>query len=120
MPRLEGVLSRLLTAGTMIAAALAVVGGLMYLASHGGERTVLREFHGEPTGLVTPEAIARGAAGLDARAIMQLAVLVLIATPVLRVAAAGLVFAAGKDWKFVAICGVVLAGLALGLMGWVG
>jgi uncharacterized membrane protein len=52
---------------------------------------------------------------LQPLAIAQLGLLVLIATPVLRVAISLLSFAAERDWLYVAITGVVLAILLVSL-----
>lgn len=117
---LEVWLSRLMNAGVLAAAGVALLGGAMDLRRHGGEAPALHEFRGEVSGLTSPGAVFAGVAGLEPRALMQLAVLILIATPVLRVAAAGVIFAVQRDRLYVVVSLLVLAGLAVGLAGWIG
>jgi hypothetical protein len=75
------------------------------------------EFLGEPERLRNPSGIVREAVGLHPRAIIQLGILLLILTPVVRVAFTVLVFLAQRDVKFVAITVFVLAVLLLSLLG---
>lgn len=113
--RLETWLARVLIVGVLAAAAVALLGAGLYLARHSADRVALTEFH--PAVLRSPTDILRGAAALDPLAVIQLSVLILIATPVLRVVAALLVFAAQRDRLYTVISLIVLAGLALGLAG---
>lgn len=111
-------LAKLLTAGTLLAAFLGIVGVIMALATKTvATHASLREFHGAAGAYRTPGSIFSNALALDAKAIMQFAALVLIATPVMRVLATFILFAKHKDWLFVAVSAIVLCGLALGLVG---
>jgi uncharacterized membrane protein len=58
----------------------------------------------------------REAITTSARGIIQLSVLMLIATPVLRVAFAVYAFARQRDWLFTRVSLVVLGVLAFGLL----
>lgn len=58
-------------------------------------------------------AIARGAARGDGLALVELGILILVLTPVLRVATALALFARERDWLYTAIASIVLA-LTLG------
>jgi uncharacterized membrane protein len=63
-------------------------------------------------------AIQRALAGVvDAGTIMLASAVVLILTPILRVLVALLLFGRERDWTYVCICLIVLAGLALGAAG---
>ncbi len=61
--------------------------------------------------------VVQEAVELHPRAVMQLGVLLLILTPVVRVAFTVLVFLAQRDVKFVAVTVFVLAVLLLSLLG---
>lgn len=116
---LQGTLSRVLTWCTVLAGAVGVVGVVMMLAQRSSGTVSLKEFMPAAEGLRHPATILRAAMQGNAPAIMQCAVIVMIATPVLRVMAAGVVFLVERDWLYVAMSVLVLAGLALGLVGWV-
>jgi len=58
----------------------------------------------------------RGALALDSKAIVQLGLVLLIATPVVRVAFMLIAFVVQRDRVYVAISGLVLALLLYGLL----
>lgn len=62
-------------------------------------------------------SLLRGLAGGDPFAVLQLGLLLLILTPVVRVAVTVALFALQGDWIFATIAGIVLALLTLGLGG---
>lgn len=113
---MRAVLSRTLTVGTFLAAALVILGFALTLAS---TRAPIDHstFVGEPNGLNAPSAILRSARALSGPGIMQLGVVVLLATPVLRVLFAAILFGRERDWLYVVISLIVLGGLALGMVG---
>ncbi len=113
---LETALSRLLTACIWLAGAVGALGIILYLPAHRGARADLSAFTVQPDHLREPAEIARHAAKLDSAAVLQLAVLMLILTPVLRVVFSLVMFARQRDWLYVVIAGVVLAALGAGLL----
>jgi uncharacterized membrane protein len=115
--RLEVIIGRLLRAGVVLAAVVSAVAVVLYIARGSGEAPDYRTFHGEPTRLRTVHGIVRGAAALRARALMQLGLLILVATPVARVALSVVGFALERDRLYVAVTLGVLALLLLGLLG---
>jgi len=116
-PALEKVLSGVLTAGVIAAAITAIIGGALFLSQRGGETTQISPFVGQPSWLTSPLAIVPAALHADALAVMQLSVLILIATPVVRVACSLVLFVMKRDGLYVAVTLVVLALLAVGLFG---
>jgi uncharacterized membrane protein len=110
-------LSKLLTLGTSISAAVVLLGIAMYLWRHSGDRLDFTQFRQHTVELNAPTTILSKAFGLDVPAIMQLGVLLLVLTPVARVAFTLLAFLVRRDWMYVAIATIVLAVLSLGLMG---
>lgn len=110
-------IGRVLRGGVFTAALVAVFGGLIYLRRHGAALPEYSDFHGVPGGLDSVHGIVRGALEGHGRWITQLALLLLIATPVARVALSAAAFAKERDWIYVAISAFVLALLLLSFMG---
>ena len=73
-------------------------------------------FRGEPEGLRTVGGVIGGVARGDSISIIQLGVLLLIATPIARVLFSVLGFARERDWMYVACSTLVLALLLYGLV----
>lgn len=115
--QVEQIIGRLLQAGVLIAAAVVIVGGVMLLARYGHAPADFREFRGEPSALRSVGGIVRAAFAFDSRAIVQLGLVLLIATPVARVALTLVAFLVQRDRVYVAISTIVLALLVYGL-GW--
>jgi uncharacterized membrane protein len=113
--RVELIIAYLLRAGAILSAALVLAGGVVYLLNHGGGQPDRAAFHGEPASLRSVGGIAGGAAGGDPRAIIQLGLLVLIATPVARVAFSVFAFLRQRDLLYVGVTLIVLALLTYSL-----
>jgi len=113
---IEQLVGRLLQFGVLISAIVVAIGGIMVLVQHGGAIPSYAAFRGEPPSLATLAGIIQGAAALDARTIIQLGLLLLIATPVLRVAFTLVAFMLQRDRKYVFITAIVLALLLYGLL----
>lgn len=107
--RIEIIIGTLLRTGVILAAAVVLFGAALYLARHGHEPANYATFHGEPAGLKSPKDIGHGAMDMSARAIIQLGLLLLIATPVARVAFSAVAFAIERDYMYVVITLIVLA-----------
>jgi uncharacterized membrane protein len=104
MTSLERTISTTLRVGVTLAALLAGVGGAGYLAAHGSEPATF----GEPP---APPHPVGGSDGLVA-----LGVLVLIATPVVRVALLAIAFAHERDPLYASLSVLVLAILLISLV----
>src|SRR5271170_3492494 len=83
--RVEQRLGNLLRTGVLLAAVVVSCGGIVYLVRHGTETADLTAFHGEPDDLCKPVGIVRSALAVRGRGLIQLGLLLLIATPVARV-----------------------------------
>ena len=94
----------------------AASGGVLVLAQHGSSPAVYSPFRGEPSMLSSLIGIFRGVAALDSLAIVQLGLVMLIATPVLRVAFTLVAFAIQRDRTYVFVTALVLALLLYGLL----
>ncbi len=115
--RMEIMIGILLRTGVLLAAVLVLSGGIIYLARHGHQIPNYRTFLGEPRGLETVAGILEGAVTWKGQAIIQLGLLVLIATPVVRVAFAVVGFAVEHDYMYVIVSFIVLAVLLYSLFG---
>jgi uncharacterized membrane protein len=76
-----------------------------------------RTFHGEPAHLRTVHGVVRAAISGDVLAIMQLGLLILIATPIARVIFSVFAFAKEGDRMYVFFTLIVLAVLLYSLFG---
>src|SRR5262245_52778221 len=115
--RVEQRLGNLLRAGVLLAAGVVALGGAVYLVRHGAEPADLHSFRGEPEGLRSREGVVRGALAGRGRSLIQLGVLLLIATPVARVAFSLYAFARQRDRTYVAVTLIVLVVLLVSLFG---
>jgi len=115
--KMEETIGNLLRAGVLLSASVVLAGGVIYLIRHGHSSADYRVFRGEPTDLKTLRGICGSAFKLSGRGIIQLGLLLLIATPVARVAFSVWGFAAEHDRMYVVFTLIVLAILLLSLAG---
>ncbi|MFA5863428.1 MAG: DUF1634 domain-containing protein [Phycisphaerae bacterium] len=113
----EQIIGNLLRIGVLTAAGIVIIGGIIYLIRFGHSRTNLEIFHGEPADLRTVGGIVKRAFTLSGRGLIQLGLLVLIATPVARVAFSLVAFILERDRNYIIITLVVLSILLFSLMG---
>lgn len=113
----EQLIGNLLRIGVLIAAAVALAGGIAWLATHGHLRPDYHVFRGQPAELRSVGGVVGGALALHSAAIVQLGLLLLIATPIARVAFSLVAFAVQRDRLYVIITCIVLAVLLFGLLG---
>ena len=115
--QVEHFVGNLLRYGVMTAAIVAFAGGIFYLLRHGGETVTYREFTGEPPNLTSVTGVAGGALALNPRSVIQLGLLLLIATPVARVAFSLVAFIRQRDRTYIVVTTIVLVLLLYSLMG---
>jgi uncharacterized membrane protein len=115
--RVEQIMAIMLRAGVVLAAGVILSGGALYLWRHGQEQPVYTVFHGVPDTLKHPAGIWEGVLAGRGRAWIQFGLLVLIATPVSRVAFSVFAFERDHDWTYVVITLIVLAVLVSSLVG---
>lgn len=113
---IEMAISVLLRAGVLISGLIVLAGGIYYLMQHGREVESYHEFRGTPEiDRIVPQ-IVNGAFHLRARSVIQFGLLVLIATPILRVVFALVGFALERDRGYVIVTSIVLAVLLYSLI----
>lgn len=113
---LDQVLGNLLRIGVVSAALVVLAGAVVHLGRHGTEpMPSYAEFHGERSSLRSLEAIVADAFALNGQGIIQLGILVLIATPIARVVFSVFAFALQGDHIYVVVTLIVLAALLYSL-----
>ena len=113
--RVESIVGNLLRAGVLLSAAVVLAGGILYLIHYGAGVPDYKVFRGEPEELKGLSGIVKGALSLRRRGLIQLGLLLLIATPVARVVFAVIAFALQKNGAYVVISAVVLGALLFSL-----
>jgi len=110
-------IGNLLRAGVTLAAAVVLFGASVYLIRHGRAAPRYQVFVGEPTDLRTLSGIVKDALAFRGRGLIQLGLLLLIATPIARVAFSAAAFAIQRDRLYVVVTLIVLAVLMYSLTG---
>jgi uncharacterized membrane protein len=105
---IERMVSVVLRSGVLLSACVVLAGGIYYLIRHGEELADYRTFRGTPSVDRYIGQIVESAVQLRARSIIQAGILLLIATPILRVAVSLAGFALEREGKYVAITAIVL------------
>jgi len=112
----DELVGHLLRVGVITAAVVVFVGGVMYLVRHGTELPDYRLYRGEPASLRGLGGIITEARGLHGRGVIQLGLLVLVATPVARVALSVFAFVRLHNGLYVVVTLLVLAVLLYSLV----
>ncbi len=115
--KLENILGNLLRAGVLLSALVVLIGGVIYLLRHGRSPMDFRVFRGEPADLRGVRGIIRDTVALQGRGIIQLGLLLLIATPLARVAFSIFGFAEERDRMYVVFTLSVFSILLYSLLG---
>jgi uncharacterized membrane protein len=114
--RVDAIMGRLLQTGVILAASIVFLGGIVYLSRHSEPTINYLVFQGEPAQYRTLSGIFHDALTLHGRGLIQLGILILIATPIARVIYSVLAFSLERDWKYVAFTLVVLSLLLYSLL----
>jgi uncharacterized membrane protein len=115
--QMDRIISTLLRSGVIVAALVVLVGGIFYLIHYGVTLPHYGVFRGEPARLRTVSGIVQEALSFRTRGIIQLGLLLLVATPVARVAFSILAFALQRDRTYVIVTLIVLIILIYSLTG---
>ncbi|PYV84420.1 MAG: DUF1634 domain-containing protein [Acidobacteria bacterium] len=115
--QVENTIAQLLRGGVLLSACVVIIGAVLYLGSSPMAHVSYRTFNGEPEQLKTVHGIVRWAFSGHSRGIMQLGLLLLIATPIARVIFSIFAFAIEGDRMYVTFTLIVLAVLLYSLFG---
>lgn len=114
--KLERIIGTVLRVGVLISGTVVLAGGVYFLLRHGGQRVDYHRFHSQPDIDRRVHLIVAAAFALRAQSIIQCGILLLIATPIARVAFSLVGFALEGDRKYVVITAIVLAVLLYSLI----
>jgi uncharacterized membrane protein len=109
-------LGQVLRAGTVISISIVFIGGIFYLYRHGHSIANYKVFNGIPNFVQHPAGILNGILNLKGQAIIQLGIVLLIATPIMRVIFSTIGFVLEKDYIYVAISLLVLSIIFFSMM----
>lgn len=115
--RVDRLIGIILQAGVLATGILVFAGGVLYLIHYGAAPANYSVFGAERSAIHGLGPILSGVAQLDGRAVIQLGILVLVATPVIRVLFSVLAFGVQRDRLYVPITLIVLGILLYGLFG---
>jgi uncharacterized membrane protein len=113
--RLETIIGQLLRTGVLLSAAIVTLGGILYLMRFHAARVGFHSFVVGGADIRTVPGILRSAAQLKSEGLMQAGLVLLILTPVARVALAVVGFAMERDRLYTVVSLIVLAILAFSL-----
>lgn len=105
--KMEAVMSLLLTLGTLFSAALVLVGGVLYLLQSGGQIVHFDSLQGHAVHM-TIKQVWMVALSFSPLGIIELGLLSLVATQILRVGLLTWFYASIRDWWFTNISLFVL------------
>ncbi len=106
---MRSVLAKVMIYGVILAAAIMLIGGIVYVLQTPGAKPGDHVFHGEPADLRDPVAIFTNALSGHTANVIQLGVLILLFNPLIRVAFSAIGFAAQRDPLYTSISAAVLA-----------
>jgi uncharacterized membrane protein len=115
--RMEVILGNLLRSGVIFSALVVLLGASIYLSRHWSERADYKIFRGEPSDYRTIPGVIQSVRGGHGRGWIQLGLLLLIATPIARVAFSIVGFSIERDRLYVLFTCIVLAILLYSLLG---
>ena len=115
--QMDLIIASLLLGGVVFAGLMVLAGGGLYLYRYGSALPDFRVFRGEPSDLRNLTGILADAASFRSRGIIQTGLIILIATPVLRVAFCLFAFLQQRDRLYVLVTLFVLTLLLVSLAG---
>ncbi|MBB2150570.1 DUF1634 domain-containing protein [Pedobacter gandavensis] len=114
---MEQLIGQVLRYGVLTAGIVAIIGGVWYLFQNGQGTPHYTEFHGEPAGYTSLTGIIEGLKNGSAKEIIQLGVVILIATPILRIVFSLISFIQEKDRLYIVITLIVLLIILFSMFG---
>jgi len=114
--QLQILVGNLLRIGVIVAAITVLIGGVIYLYNHAFQPVDYKVFHRVPPDLCHIPGIITNTLELHGKGFIQLGLLILIATPVARVAISIVGFALQRDFLYVAVTSIVFIVLMYSLL----
>lgn len=104
---IQTIIGWVLRVGVFLSIAVCICGAAVYLFAHGHDIAHYGRFNGVPASIQAGELI-KSIAALKGRAIIQTGIILLIATPIMRVLFSAIGFAAERDYLYTGITILVL------------
>jgi uncharacterized membrane protein len=114
----DEMVSLLLRTGVILSSIVVLIAGIFYLFQSAMFKPVYRPFHGEPANLRELHKIIIGVFSLNSRNWIQFGLLLLVATPVARVALCVITFIKEKDRTYIVLTLIVFCVLIFGFIGY--
>lgn len=114
--QLQILVGNLLRIGVIIAAITVSIGGIIYLYNHAFQPIDYKVFHRVPSDLCHIPGIITNTLDFHGKGFIQLGLLILIATPVARVAISIIGFALQRDFLYVTVTSIVFIVLMYSLL----
>ncbi|WP_428328804.1 DUF1634 domain-containing protein [Mucilaginibacter sp.] len=105
---IQALIGHVLRAGVIISISIVFFGGIIYLYRHGQSAPDYKVFKGIPPFVQHAGSLIHGALTFRGQAIIQIGIILLIATPIMRVIFSGIGFVMEKDYMYVGISALVL------------
>jgi uncharacterized membrane protein len=111
----EFIIGNLLRVGVTFAGSVMLLGAILFLIRHGSEFPKVHSFRFDSFNITDPNIVIKELFEMKSIAIMQLGILILIATPVLRVVVSVIAFLYERDFMYVFFTLIVLGVLVFSL-----
>ena len=105
---MQAIIGWVLRIGVSASMILVFIGGVFFVFRHGHSIPDYKDFKGVPYFIHNTGGILEGVRNLKGQAIIQLGIILLIATPIIRVAFSAVGFIIEKDYLYTAISIIVL------------
>ncbi|HUB62302.1 MAG TPA: DUF1634 domain-containing protein [Puia sp.] len=105
---LEKIIGRLLRSGVLLSSTVVLAGGIVYFIRHGGQYPAFRSFKGEPDKMRNLAAMWKAILHGEGRPLIAFGLLLLILTPIARIAFSIFGYLLEKDYLYVLITLFVL------------
>ncbi|HEY0245422.1 MAG TPA: DUF1634 domain-containing protein [Mucilaginibacter sp.] len=105
---IQVIIGWVLRLGVFISMLIVFLGGIVYIYRHGHEMADYHLFKGIPVFVQTGAGIIEGILTFRGRAIIQAGIVLLIATPIIRVVFSAIGFMLEKDYLYIGITLLVL------------
>jgi len=105
---IQSLLGKVLRAGTVISMSIVLFGGIVYMCRHGYSVVNYHKFTGIPDFVQYTSRLIPGAISFKGQAIIQIGIILLIFTPIVRVVFSSIGFLLEKDYLYSGISLLVL------------
>jgi uncharacterized membrane protein len=114
---IQSLIGQVLRMGMIVSMSIVFLGGILFIYRHGHSIPDYKLFKGIPPFLQNPDSLVHAALNFKGQAIIQLGIILLIATPVLRVIFSTIGFVLEKDYLYTGISLLVLMIIFASMMG---